>query len=406
MSVAKIIRFIVLGICLGLNAPAFAAIAVGSVVQNPATLAAKNIDELIAVVADGIHPSQIAKHGGDFEAYFRLSEDGRAGKVFEAVVANRSNGKLPNGKALLVAAAEGDKLGAADMMLATKAEAGYVVHELYQLKLGSGAAIIALTDPKYAGMKVITTQEAYNQIAEEVRRESIKKASLGREISPKTAMLKEALESGRIPKELPGGVPLPTREEVKAISKGYYAGFWEKLSKAWRASAATTVAPVTDIARNAEMTAALIGTKMLAVGEAGAMSEAEASLASTRRLAQSSLARLWLELGRGALVFDSGYTSWLVATDYGRWQDGSVSTEDFLILSSLRTIKVCLEIAAIADPELFSKAAFTVALIVVSVIDYTYERACVARSEDLRVALMRLETEERYQMTRQILLGN
>jgi len=379
--------------------------AVGSVIQNPTTLAARDLDELIGMVGDGIDECQIANHGGDFEEYFKLSEDGRAGKVFEAVVAERSNLKLPNGRALLVAAAEGDKQGAADMALATKTEAGYVIDELYQLKLGKGKAVSALKIPKYAGMKIITTQDAYDQIVEDVRRETLKKASLGRELSPDTARLKDALDSGRIPRELPGGAPLPTRDEVKAISKGYYSALWEKLCEALRGPAAATAAPVTEIAAEAELMAASIGTKMLAVGEAGTMSEAEAALSGSRRLMQMS-ARLWLELGRGALVLDSAYTSWLLATDFDRWRNGSMSTEQLLALSALRTIKVCLEIAAVADPELFSKAAFTVALIVVSGLDYAYEKVCDANREDVRVALMDLETEERYQMTRQIVLGN
>ena len=75
-------------------------------------------------------------------------------------------------------------------------------------------------------------------------------------------------------------------------------------------------------------------------------------------------------------------------------------------MSSLRTLKVCLEIAAIVDPELFSKAAFTVALIVVSGVDYACEKLYLARREDFQAGLMTLEAEERYQMTRQILLEN
>ncbi len=405
MTIVKFLRLAVFGIGIGLSAPAFAAFAVGSVVENPATLAARDLDELIGMVGDGINPSQIAMHGGDFEAYFQGSENFRAGKVFEAVVAERANLKLLGGKALLVTAAEGEKQGAADMMLATKNQAGYVVNELYQLKLGSGAAKQALTDLKYAGMKVITTQEAYDQIAEEVRRGISKKASLGKEISPEIANLKEALESGRILKELPGGVPLPTREEVKAISKVYYSDIWEKLCKAVQGSAATAVAPVTEITIEAELTVASIGMELLAADEALVTSGAEAALSSTRRLANLT-GRLLQELGRGAMVLDVGYTSWLVGTACGQWQDGSMATDEFLVMSSMRTIKMCLEIAAIADPELFSKAAFTVAFIVVSGVDYACEQFFNSKREDLRVALMSLETEERYQMTRQIVLGN
>ena len=188
MSVMKPIWSVVLGICLGLHAQAFETAAVGGVIPNPATLAAGDLDGLILKVAGKIGSNQIEKHGGDFEKYFPLAEDGRAGKVFEAVVTDRANLLLlPEGKALLVTAAEGNPTAAADLMLATKTEAGYVVNELYQLKLGYEATVSALKDAKYAGMKIITTREVYDGLVEKVRQISATKASLGRGLPPEMA---------------------------------------------------------------------------------------------------------------------------------------------------------------------------------------------------------------------------
>lgn len=409
MSVIKLIWSAILGICLGLYAQAFETAAVGSVIPNPVTLAAEDFDGLIAKVADGINPSQIRKHGGHFETYLLLAEDGRAGKVFEALVADRVNKVLlPKGRAMLVTAAEGKRKSPVDTMLATKTEAGYVIEELYQLKLGYEEAVRALTDAKYAGMKIITTSEVYKGMLEKVRRESIKKASLARELSPDTARLKEALDSGRICKELPGGVPLPAREEVKAISRGYYSALWDKIKTRIAeqpASMAETLAPVSATAMDAEMTAAYVGAEILAANEAGSAAKTGSLISRMNPLARVP-ARVWLELGRGALVLDSAYTTWLLAADYDRWQSGSLATDEYAVMSSIKSVKLWLSIAAIADPELFSKGGFVAAYIVVSCVEYASERIFARRQEELRVELMSLETEERYRMARQMVLGN
>jgi hypothetical protein len=409
MSVIKPIWSAILGICLGFHAQAFETAAVGSVIPNPVTLAAEDLDGLIAKVADGINPSQIVKHGGHFETYFLLAEDQRAGKVFEALVADRVNKVLlPKGRAMLVTAAEGNRKSAADAMLSIKTKAGYVVDELYQFKLGYQNAVSALTDARYAGMKIITTRDVYDGMLEKVRRESIKKASLVREISPDTARLKDALDSGRICKELPGGVPLPTREEVKAISRGWYSARWDKIKTrivGQPVSMAKTLAPVSTIVMDAERTAAYVGAEILAANEAASAAKTGSLISKMNPLALVP-ARVWLELGRGASLLDAAFTTHSLVTDYERWQSGSMASDEYAAMSSIKVIKLWLSTAAITDPELFSKFGFVAAYIVLSCVEYGGEWIFAGRQEELRVELMSLETEERYRMALQMVLGN
>lgn len=112
MSASRIARSVFTAVlvwltgCIQLDAD----IVEGTLIAKPATLEAGGLDSLLPKVADGINPAQIGKHGGNFETYYGLCERGRAGKVFEAVVADRANPALAKGgKSLLVTAAEGAK---------------------------------------------------------------------------------------------------------------------------------------------------------------------------------------------------------------------------------------------------------------------------------------------------------
>ena len=413
MSLSSVIRFVIAWACLALATPAPCEVAPGMLFRNPATLAAGDLDELINLVGDGIRLDSYVKHGGDFEAFSRtLAVDGRAGKVFEAVVAHEANLKLPVGRRLLATAAEGYKADAADLAMARRTADGYVVEELYQLKWG-WEAVSALDDPLYDGMTIITTQETYDEAVEEVRRKSLTKASLGRELSPKTARLKDALESGRIPAKLPGGAPLPTRDEVRVISRLRDVALWDGLAQA-------PAVPAQGIVRGglasqaAESMVASAGARLIAAkssGEAlqGAVVVAEetgpVTAGAYRQVARVAGVAL-LRLAQTTLVIDAAYASWLVATDFGRWQDGAVTVDEFMALSALRALRIGLSVGALVDPELFSKATFIAAFIVVSGLEYACEKVCAGRQEELRVALMSLETEERYLMTRQLVLGN
>ena len=83
---------------------------------------------------------------------------------------------------------------------------------------------------------------------------------------------------------------------------------------------------------------------------------------------------------------------------------GSERGERGLALSALRTLRIGLSVGALVDPELFSKAGFITAFIVVSGLEYACDRLYTAMRDDMRVALASIETEERYRMVREMLL--
>jgi len=124
---------------------------------------------------------------------------------------------------------------------------------------------------------------------------------------------------------------------VKATSRTFYSARWDKMKAviaARPASVAETFAPVSVVAMDAEFTAAYVGAEILAADEAGGAAGTGSWLSRANPLARVPV-RYWRGLGRASLVLDSVYTSWLVAGDYGRWQGGSLPTDEFMASSSI-----------------------------------------------------------------------
>ncbi|MBN8459856.1 MAG: hypothetical protein J0M04_18655 [Verrucomicrobia bacterium] len=379
--------------------PLAADIVAGTLIAKPATLDAGGLDPLLGKVADGINPAQIGKHGGDFETYYALCERGRAGKVFEAVVADRANPALAkDGRSLLVTAAEGAKHDPADLVMAVRSESGWLITaERYQLKLGYSAVKSAIGDARYAGMRIVTTKDVVEAIEETIRRETIRNAGRGLGLSPEAAALKEALDSGRILRNLPGGAPLPTEAEVLAICRTHTEGLWIKLAKAagFAGSAPGTVVP-------AVAEEALIGIRLAASGT-GAVTEDLLAANRTRRF-EAVLGRTMDLAGRAICVADLAYSSYQMAVDFQGLQSGAITVEEFALRNVLRATRMVLEVAFMVDPEPISKIGLVVATITVAAAEMVGDHFIEAGRSAREAALMELETETRYAMVREMVL--
>lgn len=140
--------------------------AVSQSLVNPKT-PTLSFQDLVDLSAGKPSLSKYARYGGDFDRYWQAGSSQRTGKTFEAMVAYQDNHPIlwkrllraarGNKDRIVVTAAEGAGGHPADLL---KIDKHGIVQEQYQAKLGWKAAVKALREPKYAGMSILTSEDA------------------------------------------------------------------------------------------------------------------------------------------------------------------------------------------------------------------------------------------------------
>ena len=95
-----------------------------------------------------------------------------------------------------------------------------------------------LSNPKYAGMDILTDQNTADALRKELQREATRAKAIGRKLQPKFAALQDAIDSGRLLKRLPCGAPLPTQDHITKVARNHA----QKLFGVQTSKISTTVA--------------------------------------------------------------------------------------------------------------------------------------------------------------------
>ena len=285
------------------------------------------------------------------------------GKFHEAKVLLEENGRFAargDPRRLLATAAEGGSHHPADLLL-VDSKTGRIL-ERYQSKLGSGAAVDALRDRKYAGMKIIPSQDGMKEIMRGLRQAKANATRRGIGLSPEMQMVQDALRDGRLMTHLPSGAPLASRSDVEQQAYRWVKLSWQKLGPASVMADQAAASAVTAIGK-------IPGAK------------------TTFRVG-----------GRALIVVDYGANAYAIYSDYGRWQESEIGGGYFAYKTSLHSAQMALTTYALwaPDPTTASKwIAAGLAVIVAGadmISDPIYE-ASQARSREL---LSKLERDERY----------
>jgi hypothetical protein len=252
-------------------------------------LSGARLDEIIAKTAGGVTDDAIAKFGSDFESYWQAGAKGREGKVFEAVIAdtmNRRAAATGMQQRLVPTAMLGQVHNAADLLLVD--DQGRVL-DRFQAKLGFTNLRKAIDEPKYSGMKLITSQESYDQLSREAVKRSQRAVAKGIFLSPEWERVVDALGDGRILSKLPCGAPLPERTFIEQVAKDHYRQVF---------ASRVAARPVVDVADDAAKAVSRAATE---TGEAAASTSDDLVTAAARN-ADDMLRPASKLLGRAAGV--------------------------------------------------------------------------------------------------------
>jgi hypothetical protein len=163
----------------------------------------------------------IQRAGGNFNEYItRRGVKSIAGKAFEARTAIRVNRFLANtgnDVRLVPTAFANAPHDPADLWAVDKA--GNLL-ERFQLKLSGNAAIRALKDQKYAGMKIVVPSDQFKWIQSELNKEILKAQNRGKSLSPHWQGVRDAIDEKQLTSEI-AGYSVPTRKQVEASGRFY-----------------------------------------------------------------------------------------------------------------------------------------------------------------------------------------
>lgn len=343
----------------------------GTILKNPKTLAYPTKDAFITAVMTQPREKTFVRFGGDLADYWAQSKHIYSGKYHEAKVAldeNQSFAAKSKSQRMLATAAEGDGRHPADLLL-WDSKTGRIL-EQYQLKLGPGQALDALSDPRYAGMKIITSQESMDKIASNLRKAESKAIRRGIELSPYNKMIQGAVKDGRLMTKLPSGEDLALRKVVEKKAYGRVESSWEKLRKAKAMAEEVGDTAITAIGK-------IPGAK------------------SILKIA-----------GPVLIVVDYAGNAYAIYSDYGRWQEGEIGGGYFTYKTSLHSAQMALTTYAILAPDptfitKLSAAGLAIAVTAVDVISDSIYEASQASSREL---LSSLERDERYLYCRETIL--
>jgi hypothetical protein len=182
------------------------------------TLEARSLSELVAWTAP---VSAVAPQRYDFQSYFRAANlhGQRSGKTLEAVFAWRANQHairqgLPN--RFLVTAAEGFHTHAADLVEVVDGQA--VASYQAKLRLNLKSASRYLVDPRYEGMRLLTTRESHNRVVRELAKREASALRRGVPLAQKWQRVRDAIDSGGLPARF-AGRPLPTLRGTNSLTQ-------------------------------------------------------------------------------------------------------------------------------------------------------------------------------------------
>jgi hypothetical protein len=190
-----------------------------------------SLDELVNRTAGTPRPATAARWGGNVDAYWRAAESSRTGKTFEAVFAHSENARLAalnSETRVIVTAAEGMPTAKADLRVVDGA--GKVVQEI-QAKLGWQNAMKACSDPRYAGMQILTDADSMVILRRELAKAEAAAARRGIALAGQWHAVRESLRTGRLLQSTPTGAPLPTREAAAAAARRTLDARWRPLAR-------------------------------------------------------------------------------------------------------------------------------------------------------------------------------
>jgi len=202
------------------------AIELGTVIPFD-TATASSLDELLDVTVGTVQP-EAAKKYGTFEAYWKATRRSREGLALEAIVADTVDGRYQAtgaGRRMLATAWLKFRQASCDLVEVDKTNR--VVRQ-FQSKRSPARVLEALTDPNYAGMDIVTTQDSLDALKRELAKEQVTATLKGRSLKPKYRVLEEALESGRMLQKLPCGAPLPTKAQVAQTARRQAHRLWKQ----------------------------------------------------------------------------------------------------------------------------------------------------------------------------------
>jgi hypothetical protein len=337
--------------------------AVGKIIRDPETFRYPTRQGFVTKVVGQPGTDKFRELGGELAEYWRRSQSSYSGKFHEARVLMAENSRFAergDPRRLLSTAAENRPDHPADLLL-WDSKTGRIL-ERYQLKLGSGQAREALREAKYAGMKIITSQEGMDEINRMLRQAEIKAARRGIGLSPYDQMIRDALRDGRLMTQLPSGASLVSRADVERQAYRWVKPLWQRLERA---------------EVMAERAAA---RAVAAIGKIPGAS-------TTLKVA-----------GRVLIVVDYGANAYLIYSDYTRWQEGEIEGGYFAYKTSLHTAQMGLTTYALLapDPTTVSKWVAAGLAVIVAGADMASDAIYEAGQARTRQLLSDLERDERY----------
>ena len=328
------------------------------------TLQAKSMRDLVEQTAP-ISRNALPNYQGDWQAYWIASNsrNQRSGKTLEAVLASRANvhrGRLGLPDRMLVTAAEGFPAHAADLV--DVAPDGIVLRK-YQVKWGWKSTVKALQDPKYEGMRVLTTRESFTQIGRELQAAEATAARRGLPLRKEWQVVRDALDSGRLPGSW-SGKHLPSAASVERYSLSHV--------KKYFAAGANRIAP---------RAAPKIRELLIASGKV---------------------------TGKTLIVVDVASMGYFEYADVNRYRSGEIGGGYLTFKSTLRASQLSLAYYAAASPEPATKAVAAFAAGVLVIVDMAsdpiYQHAYERRKDAAAMVLASVNRDERYYAARVQLL--
>lgn len=205
-------------------------LAVGDSISTMINHTADEVDLMTRTVGR-VSDKAVARYGTDFEGYYRASRTSREGKALEAIttdLVNRRNAATGVASRWMTTASLGHPTHAADIIELDRS--GKVMRQI-QAGKGFSNVLSKLSDAKYAGMDILTDQDTYDSLHDELQKAATRAKALHKPLPNQFASLKEAIDKGRLLNRLPCGAPLPTKSHIASVAKAHARSLYDaKLS--------------------------------------------------------------------------------------------------------------------------------------------------------------------------------
>lgn len=203
--------------------------------------------ELIRRTAGRVREVAYLKYG-DFGKYWAAVAKSRSGKVFEALVADASNRRfagLRHGDHVLVTAAERAPAHPADLARINRLRRVVERRQLKSNLKSLGQAHKVLTDSRYKGMTIETTQDSLDRLLLLLKKEKAKATRRGIPLGRQAQIVEDAFASGQLATWSIGGGPLLSERRVLAATKREIRMQWEEVGQKLRLDSEREVLVVT-----------------------------------------------------------------------------------------------------------------------------------------------------------------